>query len=166
MSIPGRTPKDPEDRINRMPAAFPTTEIKADGKLRGTPLPPLPTIRGVKQTWCKATQRWWMKYRKSPQAKLMNETDWEVLYAAAMIHNIIWSDRNKEISYPALNLLMSELRRREDAVGGTWEARAKLRITVLSDQTEDENEKAIAEAAEEAVNYAERLNAAVAKKAK
>jgi hypothetical protein len=164
MSIVGRVPKDEDERINRNAPAFSPTEIKADGKLRGTPLPPLPMIRGVKQEWCKATKKWWDDYRRSPQAKLMQVTDWNVLYAAALVHNIIWSDRNKEISYPALNLLLSELRRREDAVGGTFEARAKLRITVLTEQTEDEHEASITEAAEELVNYAERLNKKVAKK--
>lgn len=158
MSIVGRTPKPEDERINRNAPAFPLTTVKPDGKLRGTPLPPLPMIRGVKQTWCKRTQAWWDKYRRSPQAKLMVDTDWEVLYSAALVHNIIWSDRNKEISYPALNLLLSELRRREDAVGGSFEARAKLRITVLSEQTEDENEASITAAAEEVVNYADRLN--------
>lgn len=164
MSIPGRMPKDEEERINRMPPAFAPTEIRPDGKLRGTTLPPLPNVDGEKQEWCRTTRRWWDNYRRSPQAKIMQSTDWEVLYSAALVHNEIWRDRDKALAPTAMSLLLAELRRREDAVGGTFEARAKLRITVLTEQTEDETEEAIEKAADEMVDYVGRLAKKVAEK--
>ncbi len=158
MSIHGRTPKDPSERINRNTHAFPTTVIKPDGKLRGVPLPPLPDINGQPQEWCVRTQEWWDDYRTSPQAKLMQTTDWNVLLLAAFIHNEIWrDDRTKAHAASSLALLASELRRREDAVGGTFEARAKLRISVLTDQSEEDTEQDIKETAAEEVNYLERM---------
>lgn len=162
MSVQGRIPKDESIRINRNPARFPNTTIKGDGKTRGMALPPLPLIMGAKQEWSKRTLAWWANYRKSPQAKLMNDTDWESLYVGAFVHNEIFKDRVKPIAASALSLLASELRRREDAVGGTFEARAKLRITVLNEHTKEQEELDISEAAEDFIDYATRLNRKVA----
>jgi len=161
MSIGGNMPKDPSERLNRMPSAFTPVQIKADGVVRGTELPSLPSKYG--KGWCAATQRWWDMYRRSPQAKLMQDSDWEVLYSAALIHHQIFDDEYG-LSPTAMVNLLAELRRREDAVGGTFEARARLRITVITDQSAEDADKLIGEVADEAVDYLERVNRAIAEK--
>lgn len=142
------------------------TNIKADGKLRGKPLPPRPSQgRGTLDNpvdWCAATKRWWETHRLSAQAKMMTDTDWEMLATAAIIHDQIWGGGS--VSHTALANMLSELRQREESVGATVAARYRLKITVATDQTEDEAENDITTAAAKGVDYFERVNRAIAEK--
>jgi len=159
----GNIPKDDEDRVRRNPVRFEEEIITEDGVIRGFDLPDHPNIQ-----WCKLTRAWWEMWRRSPQAKLMIETDWWSLLEAAMIHNELWRirrpdvARDKPLAASNVALLMAEMRRREDAFGATWEARKRNRLAIKTPQTEEEAEKQVKQAAEGAVDYMDKLTKAAA----
>lgn len=161
----GLPPKDEADRVNRIPKKFEKTEIKADAipKLRGPDLPPR-APNGCQ--WCERTLEWWDKWRKSPQSKLLGETDWETMFEAAFLHNELWRTRiidGTHLSPTAVVNYLSELRRRVAAFGATWEDRQKLQLSITSPLSEEEDDEEIAAEAAAAVDYMTRLNEYAAK---
>lgn len=160
MPYNGLPPKDENSRVNRVKSKYDKTVLPvADGVLRG---PDLPEFR---RPWCTRTLEWWDMWRKSPQALLMTETDWETMLEAAIIHNEIWRNRmpNDRLSPNALVQLMSELRQRVASFGATWEDRQKLRLTIDAPMSKEEEDAKIAADAQQAVNYVERLTQHAAK---
>lgn len=159
--------KDDDERVNRVPPARSRVDITADGELRG---PELPTeTRGNTQGWCERTKQWWDAWRRSPQAKLMNELDWESMFDAAYIHDAIWRQSFKPLSGTVLTNLLAELRRREGQYGATFEDRQRLNLHIMTPSGEEDEEAAIEAAAAEAFGYVERLTkkaAEAAEKAK
>lgn len=148
-------PKDDEDRVRRNAPKLDTVEVEADEFeiLRGFDLPEHPNWK-----WTKLTQEWWEMWRRSPQAKLMEESDWWSLLEAAMIHHELWRIRTpamKPMTPMNMATLMSELRRREDAFGATWEARQRLRLKIKKVGQATEADKV---SEEEIVNYFDNLD--------
>src|SRR6185369_4297203 len=84
MAINGPRPKADDERERRNAPTFSSTYIKADGRLHGPRLP-----RGT--NWCDRTKEWWEAWRRSPQAMVMTDTDWEFLLETALLHNMLWS---------------------------------------------------------------------------
>lgn len=138
----GRPPKDREET-----EALP----EWDGEVRGPALP-----RGV--GWCKATTEWWTAYRTSPQAMLMSETDWHNMKTAAIIHNRIYQDYGQSLSPTALKSLSEELRKITDTIGGSFESRKNLNVSVRSPKdAHNEMTEFIETEVGEAVDYMSRL---------
>jgi hypothetical protein len=127
MSIKGPVPKEASERVRRSRDTFtPTKAITPDGKLRGPALP-----KGI--TWCQRTTRWWAAWRRSPQAQLMLDTDWEAMLEAAFIHNTLWTDPD-DLSVSELTALTKELHRILGSYGLTYGDRLKLRIKIDDDK--------------------------------
>lgn len=138
----GRPPKDKE-----------TTEQlpEWDGEVRGPALP-----RGV--GWCKATTEWWTAYRTSPQAMLMSETDWHNLKTAAYIHHRIYQNNTEDLSPTALVNMSAELRKATDTIGGSFESRKNLDVSVRTPKdAHNEITDFVEGEVREAVDYMSRL---------
>lgn len=157
----GRGPAPKEDPIRRNKPTIPKDEITPDTVVRGFPLPVF-TVQnqyGEEEIfqWHSRTQEWWEKTRRSPQAKVMAESDWEAMVETAMIHTRFYNGGLKPTEFTNL---AAELRRRMAAHGATYEDRLRLRMVIDTAQTEIEQEAEIKEAAKKAVNYLERLTKA------
>lgn len=117
----GPAPKPQLTRSNdqaRREAA--TTKVKADGVLRGQPLPDdIP--------WHPRTQAWWQSWRSSPLAQTFTDGDWDFLLDTALLHSEMWNGDTK---------LASEIRLRVSAFGSTPEARLRLKLKIDDDVTE------------------------------
>lgn len=154
----GRPPKNPEDRVHRYgPGKSPEDRIKTpeiqeeipewDGVLRG---PELPDNRD----WTQYTLDWWDVWRKSPQAKLCTDTDWESMFVAAIIHHRI----QQGVSDTALSNLSGELRKREGMFGASYEDRRRLGLGIKNPPTRKDEEAYIEKETDRAVDYFTRLN--------
>jgi hypothetical protein len=90
--------------------------LSPDGVLRG-PEVPLPDPHP-------ATLAWWEAWRRSPQAQLFEETDWEALKRAALLQDYVWKSTKPSAA------AISELRLIEERYGATYvdRQRAKIRI--------------------------------------
>lgn len=158
MPYKGTPPKDDEARQRRNPPIFDKTQVFWDGVRRGPDLPNDKVYR-----WSMRTTEWWNKWRDSPQAMVMHESDWESMLETALLHNRFW---HPDCSDTARNALAAEIRRRVAAFGATFEDRLKLRMQIQNNLTEEEMEAQIAKDAAQIVNYADRLNKAVAEEPK
>lgn len=124
--MPGRGPAPkpersrPNDTARRAAEFVPVT---ADGVLRGPDLPD--TI-----PWTVQTAKWWMTWRRSPQAQTFTESDWDFLLDTAMLHQEFWSGSLS---------VAGELRLRVGKFGATPEDRMRLRLQVTA---EDDGVKA------------------------
>ena len=128
MALPGPEPK--ETRIGHSPTAEWTNVIDEPflaGEIRE--LPPRVIYEeveeGVKELveagWTAQTQEWWRTVRILPHAVLWREADW--LFA---MDTAVLKDKFYTSSFTAADA--AEMRRREDLMGTTLEARRKLRI--------------------------------------
>jgi hypothetical protein len=152
--------KNPEDRVRRNKERYVIDYVEADGRMHGPPLP-----RG--KEWCDETKKWWHNWRKSPQAMLMTETDWEEMQVTALLHNMLWdptgsTPSGSKFGAVSATQLASEIRQRVGKFGATYEDRKKLRMAVETPMSRKTNEELIREDAEKAVNYAEMLAAEAA----
>jgi hypothetical protein len=77
--------------------------------------------------WHPKTREWWDSWRASDQAIMFEQTDWEELESAALIHHKIWNTEHK-ISVAQLSAGLAELRQRVAKFGATYEDRLKLRM--------------------------------------
>jgi hypothetical protein len=104
----------------------PMEMVKADGKLRGFPLPDdalYDEDTDTYEDWHPMTQKWWDAWRASPQAaKMMSEPDWYTLLDTALIHHRMWQNGKWEFA--------SEVRLRVAKFGATPEDRARLRMEI------------------------------------
>jgi len=144
--------KNPEDRVRRNKERYVIDYVEADGKFHG---PVLPKTRD----WCAETKQWWYEWRKSPQAMLMTNTDWEEMKVTAILYDMMWnpggaSNKNGAVS---ATQLASEIRQRVGKMGATYEDRKKLRMAVETPMSRKTNEEIIKEDAKNAVNYVEML---------
>lgn len=85
--------------------------------------PVLPTKKGHK--WYPEVQAWWKIVRRMPHCVLWTETDWQFALETAFLKQDWWSDYYSGTVYTTKSV---EVRRREDQMGTTVEARRKLRI--------------------------------------
>ena len=121
MAGPGRAPQEhlsrERDQARREAA---TTKVKADGVLRGQPLPnDIP--------WHPRTKAWWNSWRSSPLAQTFTDGDWDFLLDTALLHSEMWNGETK---------LASEIRLRVSAFGSTPEARLRLKLKIDDDVSE------------------------------
>jgi hypothetical protein len=117
----GRAPKENLSRERdqaRRDAS--TTKVKADGVLRGKPLP-------NDIAWHPRTKAWWQSWRTSPLAQTFTDGDWDFLLDTALLHSEMWNGETK---------LAAEIRLRVSAFGSTPEARLRLRLKIDEEATE------------------------------
>lgn len=161
----GSSPKSPEDRVNRNPHRE-ATNIDTDEEviLRG---PELPDTAPGGIFWCTRAKEVWETWRKSPQAKLMLDTDWDFMLDTIVVVNECWRPsqviNGKLIDTPSPTAranYLAEVRQRVGKFGATFEDRQKLNISIRTPQSEEEDERKIHRQAAAAVDYAERLNKA------
>lgn len=90
------------------------------------PWPELPKLPG-RQRWNDLAKRWWDTIRVMPHCALWDDADWlyavETAYMKHFYFRDVADDETKGTTSAA-----TELRRREDVLGTTMEARRKLRI--------------------------------------
>lgn len=156
--------KNPQDRQRRNKDDYVIDYVEWDGKLHGPPLP-----RGRK--WTDETRDWWAGWRKSPQAMVMTDTDWAFLLDTALLHNLLWKEEPEytgEGRRPnggmTLTQLAGEVRQRVSKFGATYEDRKKLKMAIDTPASLAREELDIDGEAEKAIDYAERLQRAAAKK--
>jgi len=96
-----------------------SVSVKPDGVIRGPDFPE--SIPSPHQE----TLIWWHAWRISPQAQLFEDTDWEVLKRAALLHDYLWKNVVKPSAAAA-----SELRLIEERFGATYVDRQRARIEI------------------------------------
>lgn len=116
----GPTPKEhhQRERDTRRRQGDATT-VAADGVLRGPDLP-----EAIKDPHPE-TVEWWATWRRSPQAQLFADTDWESLKRAALLQDALWKSAGRPSA-----AAVAELRLIEERYGATFvdRQRAKIRI--------------------------------------
>lgn len=115
-----------------------------DGILRG---PDLESI-SPEFNWHPKTIQWWHRWRSSPQAQLMTDTDWDVMEVAARIYNeIVTLQASPGAKTTDIAQLSRELDRKTANYGATYADRLKLRFVIadvdpaLPGVDEDEDEE-------------------------
>lgn len=90
----------------------------------GGPSPDLPRLAG-RRKWNTLVSQWWDQVRQMPHCVLWGPTDWQFAIETALMKEQFWAEYadGKMQSTTA-----TEIRRREDQMGTTGEARRKLRI--------------------------------------
>lgn len=159
------TPRKPDNERAR-PNLYKNKDIPAvelpkwDGLIRGPELSEYPGCgggTGCKGVWTFRTIKWWDVYRKSPQAMLCTDTDWESLLLAAELHHRML---HTNTSHTAFVNMSAELRRITGSIGGSFEDRKNLDIK-LDDPNKKEEPAPLPEAPSSAVvvpiDYAERM---------
>jgi hypothetical protein len=119
---PKETRSRPRDAKRR---AGEQTHVTPDKKLRGPVLP-----RGVLpdgEQWHPRTKTWWETWRKSPQAQVMVDTDWDFLLDTALLHHAYWAALRTDLA--------AELRLRVAKFGATMEDRLRLKLTIDPPET-------------------------------
>jgi hypothetical protein len=115
----GPPPKDPAKRRRRNPDPKATDTLITDGEVRGPELP-----EGVldDESWHPRTVQWWETWRRSAQAQMFTDTDWEFLLDTALMHHTMWAKQKWEFA--------AELRLRSAKFGATPEDRMRLRLSI------------------------------------
>ena len=96
--------------------------VEADGELHGPDLP-----EAIK--WPAPTKSWWDNWRRSPQALLLTQTDWDFLLDTALLHARFWEGDAA---------VAAELRLRVAKFGATPEDRARLRLQIQAPEAKVE----------------------------
>lgn len=94
--------------------------VEDDGELRGPLLP-----EGVlpdDEDWHPRTRKWWETWRRSAQAQVFLETDWDFLLDTALLHHVMWTKGRWEFA--------SEVRLRAAKYGATPEDRMRLKLKI------------------------------------
>ncbi|EFE65765.1 conserved hypothetical protein [Streptomyces viridosporus ATCC 14672] len=94
--------------------------MEDDGELRGPLLP-----EGVlpdDEDWHPRTRQWWETWRRSAQAQVFIETDWDFLLDTALLHHVMWTKGRWEFA--------SEVRLRAAKYGATPEDRMRLKLKI------------------------------------
>lgn len=88
------------------------------------PSPDLPALPRRKR-WHPMVAQWWEQVRHMPHCLLWRPTDWTYAIETALMKQGYWDayDRGEAVTTAAV-----DIRRREDQMGTTQEARRKLRI--------------------------------------
>jgi hypothetical protein len=98
----------------------------------------LPKSPGAgRRKWHDPVVAWWEQVRRMPHCVIWTPTDWLFAIETAYMKQQFWHDYvNGELH----STLATEIRRREDQMGCTGEARRKLRIRYISpdDETTDD----------------------------
>jgi hypothetical protein len=103
--------------------------------------PALPKL-GSRRRWSDLVITWWDMVREMPHCVLWGPTDWHFAVETALMKQELWSEVTA--GEGLRSTLATEVRRREDQMGTTGEARRKLRIRYVPADTvadaEDEPE--------------------------
>lgn len=94
--------------------------VEDDGELRGPELP-----EGVlpdQESWHPRTVLWWETWRRSAQAQVFIDTDWDFLLDTALLHHVMWTKGRWEFA--------SEVRLRAAKYGATPEDRMRLKLQI------------------------------------
>jgi hypothetical protein len=94
--------------------------VEDDGGLRGPLLP-----EGVlpdDEDWHPRTRQWWETWRRSAQAQVFIDTDWDFLLDTALLHHVMWTKGRWEFA--------SEVRLRAAKYGATPEDRMRLKLQI------------------------------------
>lgn len=94
--------------------------VEDDGELRGPLLP-----EGVlpdDEDWHPRTRQWWDTWRRSAQAQVFIDTDWDFLLDTALLHHVMWTKGRWEFA--------SEVRLRAAKYGATPEDRMRLKLQI------------------------------------
>ncbi len=103
----------------------------------------LPRSPGGRRKWHDQVVAWWNEIRRMPHCVLWTDTDWRFALDTAYFKQALWRDLdNDELK----STLITEIRRREDQIGTTAEARRKLRIRYVKPEA-DRGRQAVPEAA-------------------
>lgn len=147
MPMPRKTDTERVRRNKEIPkASLPNW----DGKIRG---PELPIMTPEGKCWNEHTIRWYEKWRRSAQAMYTTDVDWESLFIAALIYERIIAG----VSNTALAALTGELRKREDAFGGSIQSRRTIGLGDNPEAAKIEDDDNIEREVSRTVNYFERL---------
>lgn len=84
-------------------------------------LPKLPHRR----KWAPQVEAWWQQVRRMPHCVLWGPTDWVFAIETAYLKQDFWAEYAGDVVH---STKATEIRRREDQMGTTVEARRKLRI--------------------------------------
>lgn len=108
--------------------------VNVDNVPFGGPSPELPKLPN-RRKWNELVIDWWERVRVMPHCSLWEPTDWTFAIETALIKQAFWTDVSAgEMKTTAA----TEIRRREDMMGTTAEARRKLRIRyVKPDEDQD-----------------------------
>lgn len=88
-----------------------------------------------RRKWHDPVVAWWEQVRRMPHCILWTPTDWLFALETAFMKHQFWNDyANGELH----STLATEIRRREDQMGCTGEARRKLRIRYISPEEADD----------------------------
>lgn len=107
----GPAPKPEDQRAGKSAPPVPITHLG----LRPAKQPALP--RSVE--WPAQTRKWWAMWRRSAQAQLFTDTDWDFLLDTALLHREVWLGDLRALQ---------ELRLRVAKLGATPEDRLRLRM--------------------------------------
>jgi hypothetical protein len=91
--------------------------------------PDLPKSPGQRRKWHEPVMVWWEQVRRMPHCVLWAPTDWLFAVETAYMKQQYWADYSQGELH---STLATEIRRREDQMGTTGEARRKLRIRYVS----------------------------------
>lgn len=89
------------------------------------PSPDLPKLPN-RQRWNGLVVSWWAVVRVMPHCALWTPTDWHFAVETALMKHELWAE--VKAGEGLRSTLATEVRRREDQMGTTAEARRKLRI--------------------------------------
>ncbi len=99
------------------------------------PSPALPKLSN-RRRWSELVVLWWDMVREMPHCALWTPTDWHFAVETALMKQELWAEVNA--GEGLRSTLATEVRRREDQMGTTAEARRKLRIRyVPADEVEE-----------------------------
>ncbi len=88
------------------------------------PSPELPRLAG-RRKWQDIVVQWWEQVRVMPHCRLWGPTDWQFAVETAMLKDAFWRDYHDGAMKTTA---ATEIRRREDQMGTTAEARRKVQI--------------------------------------
>lgn len=111
-------PKPEGQRRRRNTPAVNEREIVDDGVLRGPELP-------AWQPWDAATEAWYETWRRSPQAQVFADTDWQRLHMLAPLVQQYWLSGGDA-------KLLAEIRQNEERLGATYTDRQRARMRIVS----------------------------------
>lgn len=92
----------------------------------------LPKSPGGRRKWHTQVLEWWEEVRRMPHCAGWTDTDWRFARDTAYMKQQLWTDIDNGTMK---STLATEVRRREDQLGTTAEARRKLRIRYVDPDT-------------------------------
>lgn len=123
----GPPPKPDAERARRNAPPAPEVSVTPDDVLRGPDLPDdLRDSEGDPLSWPSMTRRWWLNWRRSPQAQSFTATDWDFLLETALLHRSF---------VLGASTVAAELRLRVAKFGATPEDRLRLRMAITPPAT-------------------------------